>query len=722
MGLSVDLANVDHIDFGEVDGDLKKLQEDKIVQEALRKGVDLGNYARQIEDALLETEAASIADYLREGASVAGLHNEIKSCDSVLARMQDMLSTFQSNLGAISSEIKHLQDKSMSMRVKLKNRKAVHKDLDTHVKSIFVSPALIQTIHEAEIKEPYINSLIELDVKIKYLADLKREGQLSPAARDMAPLCQRTATKAVARIRGFLLQRIFMLKKPQTNIQIKQNLLLRYRYLFRFLQMHAPETATEIRDAYVDTVRKIYTAHFRQYLGNLMRLQAPTVASRGDVLAADEKKSGGLFSLRKSKMHLMRVFMLGNRHAILSNINKPPIICHHAAKRNHKYPYQEIFRTTHRMLMDTATTEAGFLIEFFEQSTAATSAGDEAKSDDAKRDGDAKADGGETARKRESQLFDAILGPTEQLFAENLNAYLSRSYDCLELLILIRIVALHSRIMKQRQTSCLDGFFDRINMVLWPRFKAVLDAHLASITKMKVSASRTASTDPHYISSRYAEFASGVELLNEDCGGIIDFNMGRLRDAVIKLMGRLAVRLGEERAQMVYLINNYDSVLKVFGDKSISSETTQQFKDLQAAQVTKYVEMELSEKFGPLIEFVRGAEAKVAGAVEAGDGKMPSLDLDGAAGIVRSFAKTWQKKLGQIDARVSGHFAPTKGSANVKHKADIILKQILIQLVLYYKRFQDVIKKCYRRAPSFMKELVPIPNIMHEIKKYGSRH
>ena len=77
------------------------------------------------------------------------IYQQTSDCDAVLARMQDMLLGFQADLvnsyslllylvktsiqlldtscyvkGGISEEIKHLQDESMSMSVRLKNRKA----------------------------------------------------------------------------------------------------------------------------------------------------------------------------------------------------------------------------------------------------------------------------------------------------------------------------------------------------------------------------------------------------------------------------------------------------------------------------------------------------------------------------------------------------------------------------------------------------------------------
>eukprot|EP00466_Bigelowiella_natans_P000029 jgi/Bigna1/65988/fgenesh1_pg.1_\ len=715
--------NMAEIDFSEVDDDLKKFQEDEIVKDALQRGVDLGNYARQIESQLRGTEKDSVGDYMKNSTDVADLHLSIKSCDSVLERMEHMLTKFQDDLGKVSSEIKHLQDKSMTMRVKLKNRKTVHKDLDTYVKRIYVSPSLIQSIYEAEIKDQYISNLQELDEKIQYLNRLGKEGRLDKAAKDMVPLCQRAQVKAVSRIRDFLLKKIYLLKKPQTNIQIKQNLLLRFKYLYIFCRKHAPTTAEEIQTVYIDTIKKIYTSHFKLYLNSLMKLRASSVVTKGDLLGLDEAKSGGMFSLRKSKLHLERVFMLGrNRDAILSNIDKPPIIYHTAAKRGHKFPYQEIFRTTHRLLMDTATTETAFIADFFTDSDAKISG----------VGGDAR-----WAAKQEMILFESIFNKTTSLFIENLEQYLSKTYDCLELLILVRVVSLHTQMMRQRQTECLDMFFDRINMLLWPRFKVVLDSHLASIKNIRTnSVVSRGDMSPFFLSPRYAEFASGskcmlsCDITNQMCAQIVmivmilkddDVDVGRIREAVGKLLETLAVRVGSDskRTEIVFLINNYDTILKVFDDKNLESETAKSFKEKLHNQVAKYVEMELRNCFSKLIEFVRSSEQKVAEAVDKKI-KMPTLDLETGAEIVRSFRQGWQNKVAQIDLHVNSDFSSRNTGHEGTGKASEILKQILIQLVLYYQRLQEVVKKCYRRSPSFMKDLVPIPTIMHEIKKYGS--
>lgn len=50
------------------------------------------------------------------------LYQQIQSCDKILGSMEDLLSGFQNDLGQLSAEIQSLQDKSLDMGVRLKNR------------------------------------------------------------------------------------------------------------------------------------------------------------------------------------------------------------------------------------------------------------------------------------------------------------------------------------------------------------------------------------------------------------------------------------------------------------------------------------------------------------------------------------------------------------------------------------------------------------------------
>ena len=65
----------------------------------------------------------SVVLYVENSEQVADLHKKMQECDGVLARMEEMLHGFQADLGEISAEIKHLQSDSLSMSIRLKNRR-----------------------------------------------------------------------------------------------------------------------------------------------------------------------------------------------------------------------------------------------------------------------------------------------------------------------------------------------------------------------------------------------------------------------------------------------------------------------------------------------------------------------------------------------------------------------------------------------------------------------
>jgi len=66
-----------------------------------------------------------------------------KICDDILANMETLLGGFQSDLGSISSEIQVLQDKSLSLSTKLRNRKVVQAELGNFLDELVIPPELV---------------------------------------------------------------------------------------------------------------------------------------------------------------------------------------------------------------------------------------------------------------------------------------------------------------------------------------------------------------------------------------------------------------------------------------------------------------------------------------------------------------------------------------------------------------------------------------------------
>lgn len=82
---------------GDIRNVLDKNLEDFEIQEVLRNGTDLREYALQIDKGIKEAEKASVADYLKESGNISSLHNQVEECDNILAKMESMLMVFQVN-------------------------------------------------------------------------------------------------------------------------------------------------------------------------------------------------------------------------------------------------------------------------------------------------------------------------------------------------------------------------------------------------------------------------------------------------------------------------------------------------------------------------------------------------------------------------------------------------------------------------------------------------
>ena len=93
-----------------------------------------------------EVEEGSIQDYIQQAEAIVGLHQQIVECDSLLGGMERMLQNFQSDLGSISSEILSLQQQSVHMNIKLKNRQSIRGDLTQFVDEMAVPEDMILTI------------------------------------------------------------------------------------------------------------------------------------------------------------------------------------------------------------------------------------------------------------------------------------------------------------------------------------------------------------------------------------------------------------------------------------------------------------------------------------------------------------------------------------------------------------------------------------------------
>ncbi|XP_043539594.1 vacuolar protein sorting-associated protein 52 homolog [Chiloscyllium plagiosum] len=247
--------------------------------------------------------------------------------------MEQMLSMFQCDLSSISSEIQTLQEQSITMNIKLKNRQSVRSELSQLVDELVIPNSMITTILETPVTEQqFVEQLHELNNKINYVKEQSFKETL--ACSDVQDTLDRLKIKAVSKIREYILQKIYSFRKPMTNYQVPQNALLKYRFFYQFLLANERHVAKEIRDEYVDTMSKIYFSYFKSYSSRLMKVQYEEVADKDDLMGVEDTAKKGFFS-KPSLKNRNTIFTLGNRgNVIASSELEAPIIVPHAAQKS----------------------------------------------------------------------------------------------------------------------------------------------------------------------------------------------------------------------------------------------------------------------------------------------------------------------------------------------------------------------------------------------------
>lgn len=653
--------------------ELEDCQDDEVVANILAKGTELREYTKGVEENLRQVELESIQDYINESDNLVSLHSEIRECDSILTQMESLLGGFQVEIGSISSEIKTLQEKSMGMGLKLKNRRVAELNLARFIEDLVVPPKMIDTIVDGEVNEEYVRTLQMLSKKLKFI-EVDPMAKTSAALKDVQPEFERLRQKAISKGFDFIVQKLQALKKPKTNIQIlQQNVFLKYKYIAAFLKEHGKDVYHDIHLAYIDTLNKVLSAHFRAYIQALEKLQLD-IASANDLIGIDTRSTSLFSRAREPLKNRSAVFALGDRINILKEIDQPALIPHIAEASGTKYPYEVLFRSLHKLLMDTATSEYLFCIDFF----------------------------GEDA------IFYEIFSGPFTVIDEHFNAILPNFFDAIGLMLMIRITHQHQLIMSRRRVPCLDSYLDKVNIALWPRFKMVFDMHLTSLRNANVRTLWEDDVHPHYVMRRYAEFTASLLQLNVNYGdGQLELNLERLRVAVDDLLVKLARMFSRSKQQTIFLINNYDMILAVLKEAGTEGGKTQlQFEELLKSNTTVFVEELLLEHFNDLIRFV-----KTRAGEDTNSSSEKPVTVNEVEPLVKDFACRW------------------KGTIEVMHKDVItsfsnflcgmeILKAALTQLLLYYTRLSDCIKRI-GGSSALNKELVSISSIMYEIKKYS---
>jgi vacuolar protein sorting-associated protein 52 len=528
------------------DDGILAFQTDPYVKNLLEQGLSLRQVSTKTEEELSIVQESIVMEHLLQSRNILGLNSLLDDMDLLLSGMEKTLGVYQQDIKRMNQDISIIQLDSKLLDTKVKNRRLAYGLSSELLEGITVSPDLIKKIVDAEINEFYINNLLELDLKLKYVSKHQPEGIM--ALTTVLPELDRLRLKAVEKIREFFLKKIDSFKAPNTNIAlIQQNVFLKYRDLFWFLMNHAQPVGLEIHQNYISHVQAYFLNSFERYYKSLILLQSGTV-DKNELIGVDENARRGLFGAIKLSpvKESVNIYGLADRLAVLTSSESGIIVPDHV--KDKKFPFEgkfgltiAIFKSLTRLFIDNASSEYVFTSEFFS---------------DPKNP---------MPHASLESFFSQTFEPTMKFVETMIKSYIESSFDAIGILFCIRINTQNLRIMQKRRLPILDTFLNLLNILMWPRFQTIMGLHIDSLKKADCK-KLLASKDPnvHFIVRRYAEFSASILTLNQGYEEAMLVNsLTRLRTELESLMYKFAAEFPDKKLALAFWINNLDHVQSI---------------------------------------------------------------------------------------------------------------------------------------------------------------
>eukprot|EP01029_Cantina_marsupialis_P018538 TRINITY_DN426_c0_g1_i2.p1 TRINITY_DN426_c0_g1~~TRINITY_DN426_c0_g1_i2.p1 ORF type:complete len:664 (+),score=181.31 TRINITY_DN426_c0_g1_i2:127-2118(+) len=647
--------------------DLEDLKNNEIIARALGEGVELPLYLEQINEELAVLEQESVKDYLGESGNVKQLNREISANEKQLDELKDILEEFQSDLVQISQQIQHIQTKSLTMNVRVKNREAVEVPLSKFLEKTMLDQEMIDGISSSQIDDAFMGHLDELGKKIRFIESKEALSELgldiSPtetaAARELIPELQKLKACAVEKAERFLMAKISELKKPNTNIQIIQaSVLLKYSALSRFLRDNSPDTFTEVVTVYGSTMSKVLAQMCKSYRSDLGKLKVKKIKRSATVVCKN------IFT---GKIDSADALSLGNRLDLLNKLQDDAIIAHAQPKGARPLFIEEIFKSEQQILMDLATAEYEFLVEFFDHPR--------------------------------FNIFNFVFKQTLDIRMQYLQDLVAESHDSLGILMMVLVTIGQRKILQQRCIPCLDTHLDSVNMLLWPRFKILLDSNLKSVQNALNSKIPNVDLRLHLVSRRCGDYLAAVWTLHSrlSADGMSDqmlpIHLNAMRFTLEELWTHMSKTMNSS-SQLTFKINQVHHLVQCM--KGVSTDEHKYFSDLEAKWMNEYVQAVLQ----PALKCI-----------------LPLLDAETTERDALNFVRDFESLTPSFCARLQD--IVLKGFGDLNAGTDI-LKRVFTALIQEVSKAQEALSS--RRITEAARQLSGLQSlIMHDIRAISAK-
>ena len=319
----------------------------------------------------------------------------------------------------------------------------------------------------------------------------------------------------------------------------------------------------------MNTMRWYFLNQFTRYERALERIKLH-VLDKQDVLGSEDGgRKSTLLTSNKSVGPPHDVFNLGRRIDLLRTSNQTALTSFLAEEDKSTHYLEFPFRNFNLALVDNASAEYSFLTSFFSPALSYSTI---------------------------SRHLNYIFEPTFTLGQNLTRALVHETFDCLGLLLCVRLNQHSAFELQRRKIPAVDGYINGTSMLLWPRFQVVMDQHCESIRTAtnavsirKPSSSEAAkqSGAPHFMTQRFGQFMQGILSLSTEAGDDepVSTSLIRLRNETEAFLTKTSKGIGDARKRERFLYNNYSLILTIIGDLEgkLAVEQQEHFESLKRA-------------------------------------------------------------------------------------------------------------------------------------------
>ena len=656
----------------------------------IKPEVDFKAQKIEVERQLKELETACISDYMREKDSITDLYHRVTSCDQILERLETILCKFQADLGNICQEIISLHEQTGSLNRQLKTKQAVRSKLGSFIEDMTIPQQVIHHImYTPACEKSFSDHLVILDQKIHFFKEQDFRDAMS--CNDVNQTLFGLKTKAIFKVREYVLRKIRDCRKYLSNYQVPQTALLKNKFFYQFLLSHERDRAREVQTEYIETMGKVYYTYFKEYIHRLCKLEYDEKPDENDLMASDDQhhrsRANLLFNTKPSSFkNRSTVFTMGTRSSVLTIDLEAPLILPGNIKQDVKYTPEAIFRAVHYAILDNACREFLFLRDYFMTSNDVQT----------------------------SELFNSVFAKTLSFIQSHFSEQFKSSYDTIAIFLCLHLVYRYRDMAKRKKIAVLDTYWDSIVRYLYPRFERLILMQINSVKTCNSEKFVSVDTMPHSITRRYAEFASAISSINDTYPiERISQLLEDLQNEVKNFILRTAAVFGHPKEQQIFMINNYDHILSVFKRSDIrdDSKVIEEIKLQLNKRIQEIVEELLYPHFGSVICFVKDCEVFL----ERDDPESLKRNEHKIGALIEVFNNDWQKALNDISKDVLSCFSNFENGNNIQQAA-------MAQLLQYHMRFQKIIAHPTFKENQTRNKLIGLHELMVFVKKYKTNY